>query len=197
MEQFAWYIVPPSLTPIFIYFLIFPADLLNWSHRYLYSYPVDHPRWVFPSCLSVCGSLVSLQIPVQTNGNRHSIHVPGWKNSIDDSFHSLIKSSIFKMMFAALPPSSSVYFSLFRRLLFCMIFPTSVDPVNAILSISGCFTNAAPVAPAPVTIFTTPGGRSASEWSRLISTRWVVLFPQVSIRQYFLPQAQELFSMQP
>ncbi len=39
--------------------------------------------------------------------------------------------------------------------------PTSVDPVNAILSTSAS-TSAAPVAPAPVTMFTTPGGSSAS-----------------------------------
>ena len=43
-----------------------------------------------------------------------------------------------------------------------MILPTAVEPVNAILSTSGCSTIAAPVAPAPVTILTTPGGRPAS-----------------------------------
>ena len=40
--------------------------------------------------------------------------------------------------------------------------PTSVEPVNAILSTPGASTSAAPVSPAPVTMFTTPGGRSAS-----------------------------------
>ncbi len=39
--------------------------------------------------------------------------------------------------------------------------PTSVEPVNAILS-TGESTSAAPVSPAPVTMFTTPGGSSAS-----------------------------------
>src|SRR5687767_5523927 len=43
-----------------------------------------------------------------------------------------------------------------------MIFPTSVEPVNAILLMSGWLTIAAPVAPAPVTIFTTPGGKPDS-----------------------------------
>src|SRR2546423_1681846 len=50
-----------------------------------------------------------------------------------------------KMMFAALPPSSSV-----RRLPVpassrWIAFPTSVEPVNAILSTPGCLTSAAPV----------------------------------------------------
>ena len=40
--------------------------------------------------------------------------------------------------------------------------PTSVEPVKAILSTPGCATSAAPVSPAPVTMLTTPGGRSAS-----------------------------------
>ena len=39
--------------------------------------------------------------------------------------------------------------------------PTAVEPVNATLSTSGCSTSAAPVSPAPVTMLTTPGGRSA------------------------------------
>ncbi len=40
-------------------------------------------------------------------------------------------------------------------------FPTSVEPVNATLSMPGWVTRARPVAPAPVTMLTTPGGRSA------------------------------------
>ena len=39
--------------------------------------------------------------------------------------------------------------------------PTSVEPVNAILSTPGCATSAAPVRPSPVTMLTTPGGSSA------------------------------------
>src|SRR6059058_4124429 len=77
------------------------------------------------------------------------------------------------MMFAALPPSSSV-----RRLpvpasAFWIAFPTSVEPVNAILFTSGCATSSAPVRPSPVTMFTTPGGSSAcrttSQKSRAVS----------------------------
>ena len=45
---------------------------------------------------------------------------------------------------------------------FWMILPTSVEPVNAILSIPGCATSAAPVRPSPVRMLTTPGGSSAS-----------------------------------
>ena len=44
---------------------------------------------------------------------------------------------------------------------FAISRPTPVDPVKATLSTSGCRTMAAPVAPAPVTMLTTPGGRSA------------------------------------
>jgi len=74
-----------------------------------------------------------------------------------------------KTMFAALPPSSSV-----RRLPvpasdFWMRFPTSVEPVKATFRTPGCVTSAAPVAPAPVITFTTPGGRSASSKRR---ARW-------------------------
>ena len=67
-------------------------------------------------------------------------------------------------MFAALPPSSSV--TLFpvpasRR---WIALPTSVEPVKATLSTSGCETSAAPVDPSPVTMLTTPAGSSA--WRR-------------------------------
>ena len=49
--------------------------------------------------------------------------------------------------------------------------PTSVDPVNATLSTEDS-TSAAPVSPAPVTMFTTPGGSSAS-WITWASRRAV------------------------
>ena len=42
--------------------------------------------------------------------------------------------------------------------------PTSVEPVKATLSTSGCETSAAPVDPSPVTMLTTPAGSSA--WRR-------------------------------
>ena len=66
-----------------------------------------------------------------------------------------------KMMFAALPPSSSVSFLSVPAIARWISFPTSVEPVNATLSTSGCFTSAAPARPSPVTMFTTPGGSPA------------------------------------
>ena len=64
--------------------------------------------------------------------------------------------------FAALPPSSSVTFLPVPATCFWIALPTAVEPVNAILSTSGCATSAAPVARPPVTMFTTPGGKPAS-----------------------------------
>ena len=65
-----------------------------------------------------------------------------------------------------LPPSSSDTF--FRFPAACTIsLPTSVDPVNATLSTSGCAASAAPaVSPKPVMTFTTPGGKPTSWMSR-------------------------------
>ena len=50
-----------------------------------------------------------------------------------------------KMTFAALPPSSSVSFFPVPASSRWIALPTSVDPVNAILSTSSCVTSAAPV----------------------------------------------------
>ena len=66
-----------------------------------------------------------------------------------------------KTIFAALPPSSSVTLFLVGATARAMIFPTSVEPVNAILSIPGWLTMSAPVDPSPVKILTTPAGSSA------------------------------------
>ena len=66
-----------------------------------------------------------------------------------------------KTMFAALPPSSSVSAIPRPASSRWIALPTSVEPVNATLSIPGCLTSAAPVAPSPVTMLTTPGGSSA------------------------------------
>ncbi len=43
--------------------------------------------------------------------------------------------------------------------------PTSVEPVNEILSTSGCSTSAAPASPSPVTMLTTPSGKPTSSIS--------------------------------
>ena len=66
-----------------------------------------------------------------------------------------------KTMLAALPPSSSVSFLRVPATDRAMARPTSVEPVNATLSTPGCSTSARPVSPAPVTMLTTPAGRSA------------------------------------
>ena len=42
-----------------------------------------------------------------------------------------------------------------------MRLPISVEPVNATLLTSGWVTSAIPISPGPVTMLTTPGGRSA------------------------------------
>ena len=60
------------------------------------------------------------------------------------------------------PPSSSDSFLAEPAVALRMMRPTSVEPVKAILSTCGCSTSAAPVAPSPVTMLTTPGGRPAS-----------------------------------
>ena len=65
------------------------------------------------------------------------------------------------MMFAAFPPSSSVSFFSVPARAFMISFPTSVEPVKAILSTPSCFTSSAPARPSPVTMLTTPGGSSA------------------------------------
>ena len=52
-----------------------------------------------------------------------------------------------------------------------MTLPTSREPVKAILSTSGWATMAAPVAPKPVTTFTTPLGSPHSSKKRANSSR--------------------------
>ena len=61
------------------------------------------------------------------------------------------------------PPSSSDTFFKLPAAACTISLPTSVDPVNATLSTSGCAANAAPaVSPKPVTMFTTLGGNPTS-----------------------------------
>src|SRR6202007_2477572 len=73
------------------------------------------------------------------------------------------QSASAKNTFGDLPPSSSVTRLNVSAALFTMIFPTAALPVNATLSTPGCATSAAPViSPAPLIMFTTPGGSPAS-----------------------------------
>src|SRR5947209_9226185 len=75
---------------------------------------------------------------------------------------ALSRSASSKIMNGDLPPSSSESFLWVSAVALRMARPTSVEPVNAILSTSGCFTSASPVEPSPVTMFTTPGGNATS-----------------------------------
>src|SRR5438132_845154 len=66
-------------------------------------------------------------------------------------------------MFADLPPSSRVTFFTVPDASCMMRRPTSVEPVNATLSTSGCCASSSPaLPPGPVIKLTTPGGMSAS-----------------------------------
>ena len=95
-------------------------------------------------------------------------------------------------MLAALPPSSRVTF--LRPAARAISLPTSVEPVNATLSMPGWVTRARPVSPAPVTMLTTPGGRSAcwqisansSAVSGVVSAGFsTTVFPQASAGAIF------------
>ena len=66
--------------------------------------------------------------------------------------------------------------------------PTSVEPVNATLSTSGCATSARPVSPAPVTMLTTPGGRSAC-WQISANSSAVSGVVSAGLSTTVLPQA--------
>src|SRR5215217_3955439 len=70
-----------------------------------------------------------------------------------------------RMMFGDFPPSSRVTRLSARPALAPISRPTSVEPVNAILSTPGWSTSAAPVPPSPVTTLTTPSGTPASSAS--------------------------------
>ena len=67
------------------------------------------------------------------------------------------------MILADLPPNSKVTgFKLNLCEFLIMIYPTSVEPVNEILSTNLCWERLAPVYPKPDIILTTPGGNPAS-----------------------------------
>src|SRR4029079_11412479 len=64
-------------------------------------------------------------------------------------------------MLAALPPSSRVSALSVPATPLAMRLPISVEPVKATLSTPLWVTRAMPISPGPVTMLTTPGGRSA------------------------------------
>src|SRR5579864_29261 len=75
---------------------------------------------------------------------------------------ALSRSASSKTTNGDLPPSSSDNFFVVPAVALRIARPTSVEPVNAILSTSGCATRASPERPSPVTMLTTPFGRPAS-----------------------------------
>ncbi len=87
-----------------------------------------------------------------------------WLNQMASTTPSttLSRSASSKTMNGDLPPSSSESFLPLPAVATRMSRPTSVDPVNAILSTSGCATSASPVRPSPVRTLSTPGGSPAS-----------------------------------
>jgi len=89
---------------------------------------------------------------------------PLWKkvpNRPPSTARSILASS--QMMFADFPPSSSVTFLMVSEPIFLICLPTSVEPVNAILSTLGLRHRASPISPpGPVTMFTTPLGMALS-----------------------------------
>ena len=76
-------------------------------------------------------------------------------------------SASAKTTFGLLPPNSRVTFFRLPVAACTISFPTSVEPVKAILSTSSWAANGAPaVSPNPVTTLTTPSGTPASAISR-------------------------------
>ncbi len=84
-------------------------------------------------------------------------HIPSTRPSTAES-----RSASSKTMNGLLPPSSSDSFFDVPAVALRIIRPTSVEPVNAILSMPGCSTIAAPVRPSPFTTFSTPLGSPIS-----------------------------------
>jgi hypothetical protein len=73
------------------------------------------------------------------------------------------RSASARMIAGDLPPNSNDTFLRFPAAAWTISLPTSVEPVNATLSTSGCAASAAPaVSPNPVRMLTTPGGNPAS-----------------------------------
>ncbi len=87
-----------------------------------------------------------------------------WLNQVASTTPSTAasRSASSKTRKGDLPPSSSVSPLPVPAVARRISRPTSVEPVKATLSTPGWATSAAPVAPSPVTMFTTPAGRPTS-----------------------------------
>ena len=92
-------------------------------------------------------------------------HTWPWLNQIASTTPSITLSisASSKTINGDFPPSSSDNFLPLPAVARRIILPTSVEPVNAILAISGCLTIASPVRPSPVTKFKTPLGKP-TDW---------------------------------
>src|SRR5919106_849579 len=93
-------------------------------------------------------------------------------------------------MLAALPPSSRVSFLPDPARARWIALPTSVEPVKATLSTAEWATRAAPVAPAPVRMLTTPSGSPAS-WRTSPRRSAVSGVVSAGLRTTVLPAARE------
>ncbi len=93
-----------------------------------------------------------------------------------------------KTMLAALPPNSRVTRLSVPATVRAIDLPTSVDPVNATLSMSWWAIRARPVSPAPVMMLTTPGGRSAC-WQISANSSAVSGVVSAGLSTTVLPQA--------
>jgi hypothetical protein len=81
------------------------------------------------------------------------------------------KSASSRMMLADLPPSSSVTFLMVFEAICMICEPTSVEPVNAILSTFGCVHRASPIVPpGPLMMLITPLGMRDSAMMRASSS---------------------------
>jgi len=103
-------------------------------------------------------------IPSWTRRRDPAQHTCPWLNQIASTTPSttLSRSASSNTMNGLFPPSSSESFFPDPAVALRMRRPTSVEPVNAILSTSLWFTISSPVRPSPVTTLSTPAGSPAS-----------------------------------
>ena len=97
-----------------------------------------------------------------------------WLNQMASTTPSttLSRSASSKTMNGLFPPSSRLSFFPVPAVAWRMCRPTSVEPVNAILSTSGWSTSSLPDSPSPVITLRTPAGRPAS-WASSANARAV------------------------
>ena len=101
---------------------------------------------------------------------------------------ALSRSASSNTMKGDLPPSSRVSFLPVPAVASRIRRPTSVEPVNAILSMPSWRTISSPVRPSPVTILSTPGGRPAS-WHSSANRSAVRLVNSAGLSTTVLPVA--------